>query len=190
MTPSAILDFWFAGDRETQQERWFRRDDAFDDAIRTRFGNWLAPARDGALDAWAADAPGALALVILLDQFPRNLHRGSTLAFASDAKARAVARQAVLERQFDLALMPMERCFLYLPFEHSEERADQDISVALFEGLRDVPSHRKPGGTIEYAWRHRDVIARFGRFPHRNKVLKRQDSSVEARYLASPGTGF
>jgi uncharacterized protein (DUF924 family) len=186
----AILDFWFAGDRDTTQERWFRRDDAFDAAIRAQFGALLEPARDGAFDAWATDARGALALTILLDQFPRNLHRGSPLAFASDARARAVARHAVLERQFDLALRPTERCFLYLPFEHSEAMADQDISVALFEGLRDDPAHRTPGGTIDYAWRHRDVIARFGRFPHRNKALGRQDTAAEIGYLAGPGAGF
>lgn len=190
MTPAAILDFWFAGDRETTQERWFKRDEAFDAAIRVQFGASLEPARDGAFDAWMADARGALALAILLDQFPRNLHRGSPLAFASDAKARAVARQAVLERRLDLALTPTERSFLYLPFEHSEAMADQDIAVALFEGLRDDPAHRAPGGTIDYAWRHRDVIARFGRFPHRNKVLGRQDTPAETLYLAQPGSGF
>lgn len=190
MTPDAILDFWFAGNRDTTQERWFKRDEAFDAAIRMQFGASLEPARDGAFDAWVADARGALALTILLDQFPRNLHRGSPLAFASDAKARAVARQAVLEHRLDLALTPTERCFLYLPFEHSEAMADQDISVALFEGLRDARVHRAPGGTIAYAWRHRDVIARFGRFPHRNKALGRQDTPAEALYLAQPGAGF
>lgn len=192
MTPdkSSVLDFWFAGDRDTMQERWFRRDEAFDAAIRMQFGASLEPARDGAFDAWAEDAAGALALTILLDQFPRNLHRGSPLAFASDARARAVARRAVLERRLDLALAPTERCFLYLPFEHSEAMADQDISVALFEGLRDDPAHRAPDGTINYAWRHREVIARFRRFPHRNKVLGRQDTPTEALYLAQPGSGF
>lgn len=190
MTPAAILDFWFAGDRDTMQERWFRRDEAFDAAIREGFGAYLDPARDGAFDAWTADARGALALTILLDQFPRNLHRGSPLAFASDAKARAVARQTALERQIDVALTPTERCFLYLPFEHSEAMADQDISVALYEGLRDDPAHRAAGGTIAYAWRHRDVIARFGRFPHRNRALGRPDTPAEALYLAQPGSGF
>nr|WP_282961765.1 DUF924 family protein [Plastoroseomonas hellenica] len=190
VTPAAVLDFWFAGDRATMQERWFRRDDAFDDAIRLGFGAHLQAAGNGAFDAWAEDARGALALTILLDQFPRNLHRGSPLAFASDAHARAVARRAVLERQLDQALTLTERCFLYLPFEHSEAMADQDISVALFEGLRDDPAHRAPGGTIDYAWRHRAVIGRFGRFPHRNKVLGREDTAAEVLYLSQPGSGF
>ncbi len=190
MTPDAVLDFWFAGDRQAMQERWFRRDAAFDEAIRAGFGDHLAPARDGAYDGWATEPRGALALLILLDQFPRNLHRGGSLAFASDAHARSVARRAVLKQGFDRALTPTERCFLYLPFEHSEAMADQDVSVALFEGLRDSAPHRAPGGTIDYAWRHRDVIARFGRFPHRNKALDRPDTPAEAAYLAQPGAGF
>ena len=189
--PAEILDFWFGPDLTPWQlERWFRPDPAFDGACRDRFGHLLAPARDGALDTWATTPQGALALLLLLDQFPRNLHRGTAAAFASDPHARAVARQAVLRDRLDLALPPSARCFLYLPFEHSEDLADQDLSVALFEGMRDDPVHAAPGGTIAYAWAHRAVIRRFGRFPHRNAALGRADTPDEAAYLATPGAGF
>lgn len=185
-----ILEFWFQGDATVMREAWFRRDDTFDEAIRQRFSALVVPAREGALDGWAAAPEGTLALLILLDQFPRNLFRGSAEAFASDAHARAIARRAVLEQGQDRALHPVQRVFLYLPFEHSEAMADQDLSVALFEGLRDHAPHRGAGGVIDYAWRHRAVVARFGRFPHRNATLGRASSAAEAAYLAQPGAGF
>ena len=188
-TSDDILGFWFEGDRHSFRERWFKRDDAFDAAIRDRFGAAVAPGTAGAFDAWAATPQGALALCILLDQFPRNLFRGTAQAFAADPHARAIARTAVLRDRHDLALTPTERIFLYLPFEHSEAMADQDLSVALFEGLRDDPRHAAPGGTIDYAWRHRAVIARFGRFPHRNAALGRASTPEEAAWLAAGG-GF
>ncbi|MBP0463269.1 DUF924 domain-containing protein [Roseomonas sp. PWR1] len=184
-----ILAFWFAEGPDTFREAWFKRDDAFDAEIRARFGAMIDPARDGAFDGWMDGAEGALALAILLDQFPRNTRRGSADAFACDAKALEVARQAVLARRLDLALAPTQRIFLYLPFEHSEAMADQDLSVALFEGLRDDPRHAKPGGTIDYAWRHRAVIQRFGRFPHRNAALGRASTAAEEAWLAAGG-GF
>jgi uncharacterized protein (DUF924 family) len=185
----AVLGLWFGADREAWQERWFRRDDAFDAEIRARFGALPNEARTGACDGWAATPAGALALCLVLDQFPRNLHRGSAAAFACDPKARALARDAVLARRLDLALTPTERCFLYLPFEHSEDPADQDLSVTLFEGLRDDPLHARPGGAIAYAWAHRAVIRRFGRFPHRNAVLGRESTPAEHAWLAAGG-GF
>ena len=189
--PQAILDFWFEGDRDSfRLGRWFKPDPAFDAEIRARFAGALCPATAGALDGWAAAPAGALALCLLLDQFPRNLHRGTPEAFAADAKAREIARAAVLRDRHDLALTPTERVFLYLPFEHSEAMADQDLSVALFEGLRDELVHRASGGTIDYAWRHWRVIRRFGRFPHRNAVLGRASSPAELAYLAEPGAGF
>jgi uncharacterized protein (DUF924 family) len=188
--PQAILGFWFDGDRHAFRERWFKPSPAFDAEIGARFGPALGPATAGALDGWAAAPAGALALCILLDQFPRNLHRGTPQAFAADAKAREIARAAVLRDRHHLALTPTERSFLYLPFEHSEAMADQDLSVALFEGLRDDPVHRAPGGTIDYAWRHWQVIRRFGRFPHRNAILGRSTTPAEAAYLALPGAGF
>ncbi|HWX47587.1 MAG TPA: DUF924 family protein [Roseomonas sp.] len=188
--PDDILDFWFADGRTVARPAWFQRDAVFDAAIRDRFGALVAPAREGALDGWASDPEGSLALLLLLDQFPRNLFRGQGEAFASDAHARAIARRAVLEQRQDLALPATARVFLYLPFEHSEAMADQDLSVTLFEGLRDEPTHRAPGGSIDYAWRHWRVIRRFGRFPHRNAVLGRSDTPAEALYLAEPGAGF
>lgn len=186
----AILDFWFEGARTIFRPRWFEADAEYDAAIRTRFGTLLEPAGAGAFDAWPATPAGALALVILLDQFPRNLRRGSAAAFALDPKARAIARAAVLRDRLDLALTPTERGFLYLPFEHAEAMPEQDLSVAVFEGLRDDPVAAAPGGSIDYAWRHRAVIARFGRFPHRNAALGRADTPAEAAYLALPGSGF
>ena len=184
-----LLAFWFADGEHAFRQAWFRKDDAFDAACRDGFGTLVVPARDGALDAWAETPRGALALLLLLDQFPRNLFRGSAEAFASDAHARAVARRAVLDRGFDLALSPTARLFLYLPFEHGEALADQDLSVALFEGLRDIPAHAAPQGTIDYAWRHRVVIQRFGRFPHRNAALGRESTPAEQAWLAAGG-GF
>jgi len=182
-----VLEFWFADGPDAFRPAWFARDDAFDAEIRRRFGALLDPAREGALDGWAGTAEGALALLLVLDQFPRNLHRGTPLAFASDAKARAIARAAVLERRLDLFLTPTQRVFLYLPFEHSEAMADQDLSVALFEGLRDSPTLHE---AIAFAWKHRVVVARFGRFPHRNATLGRDSTPAELAYLAQPGAGF
>lgn len=184
MTPEILLEFWFAEGPDTARPVWFRRDDAFDAALRENCGA-LRPA-----PGWADTPHGALALCLALDQLPRNLNRGSSAAFARDAEARAVARQAVLARRFDLALTPTQRVFLYLPFEHAEVMADQDLSVALFEGLRDHPRHAAPGGSIDYAWRHRSVIERFGRFPHRNAVLGRTGTAAELAYLSQPGAGF
>lgn len=186
----AVIDFWFSEGVETQRKAWFLKDDAFDEEIRARFGSLVRPARDGTLDGWAQSPWGAVALLVLLDQFPRNLFRGSPEAFASDPRARDIARDVVLRQRLDLRLPYVPRVFLYLPFEHSESRADQHLSVALFEGLRDSPSHAAPGSSIEYAWRHWHVIGRFGRFPHRNQVLGRPDTVDESRYLAQPGSGF
>ena len=184
-----ILAFWFAEGPETFRKAWFFKDPAFDAEIATRFGTLVVPAREGALDSWATTPQGALVLLILLDQFPRNLFRGSAEAFTSDPHARNIARQAVLRDGFDRALAPAERIFLYLPFEHGEAMADQDLSVALFEGLRDHPVHARPNGTIDYAWRHRVAIQRFGRFPHRNAALGRDSTPAERAWLDAGG-GF
>lgn len=185
-----ILDFWFAEGADTPRRAWFLKDDAFDAEIRARFGDRVVPAREGALDDGAATAEGALALLILLDQFPRNLFRGSPEAFASDAHALQLARRVVIAGRMDQRLTPTQRVFLYLPFEHAESMEAQNLSVALFEGLRDSPAHAAPGGAIDYAWRHRAVIRRFGRFPHRNAALGRENTPEEAAYLAQPGAGF
>ena len=185
-----LVDFWFAEGLGTWRRAWFVKDPAFDAELGARFGALAAAAATGAHDGLADTPEGALALALLLDQLPRNLHRGSAEAFAQDAKARDLARTAVLARGFDRALPPAAATFLYLPFEHSEALADQNLAVALFEGLRDDPVHAAPGGSIDFAWRHRAVIRRFGRFPHRNAVLGRTDTAAEAAYLAEPGAGF
>jgi uncharacterized protein (DUF924 family) len=184
MTPEDVLSFWFAGNPSQRRTIWFEKDDAFDTSCGA-FAAALAQAKAGALDGWAATPIGTLALVILLDQFSRNLHRGTPEAFAADAKARAVARAAVAA-EYDQAVGPVERMFFYLPFEHSEDLADQEESVRLFETLRDALGAR----TIDYAHRHRDVIRRFGRFPHRNAALGRISTEEEEAYLAEPGAGF
>lgn len=186
----AILEFWFADGLDTQRAAWFRRDEAFDEAIRKSFGTLPDQALDGAFDHWLGTPEGSLALLLVLDQFPRNLFRGQERAFAYDPKAREAAREAVLTHRHDEALPPAARVFLYLPFEHSEALADQDLSVSLFERLRDYPEHRVEGGSIDYALRHRDVIRRFGRFPHRNAILGRASTAEEEAYLREPGAGF
>ena len=189
-TPAEILAFWFEDDRTVTRMKWFKRDDAFDEEIRARFGALTEQARDGALDHWTETPDGALALLIVLDQFPRNLYRGDPRAFASDARARRIAREVVLRRQWDWRFGNPEKTFLYLPFEHSEDLAEQGLSVALFEGMRDDPARRAPGSNIDYAWRHWQVIHRYGRFPHRNAALGRANTPEEEHYLAQPGAGF
>lgn len=174
-----VLEWWFD---EATRPNWFERSDAFDRAVAERLGEWHEKARAGALDGWAVTPHGLLALVILLDQVPRNIHRGTAAAFATDTKALALARLAV-DRGFDQDMTLHERLFLYLPFEHAEDLADQERSVALFRALGE-PTY------LDYAIRHRDVIARFGRFPHRNAILGRQSTAAERQFLEEPGSSF
>ena len=182
--PADVLAFWFADGPDTRRAAWFQKDDAFDAACR-QFEPAHEAAKRGELDHWAARPEGVLALLILLDQLSRNLHRGSPEAFAADPKARAIAAAAIA-RGDDRTLTPVQRMFVYLPFEHSEDLADQDRSVALFESIRDGLGDN----TVDYAERHRDVIRRFGRFPHRNAALGRANTPAEDAYLAEPGAGF
>lgn len=181
-----ILDFWFGVPGSpgygAARDIWFEADDGFDDDVRRRFAADLERAAAGMHDGMAGEAEGALALTILLDQFPRNIHRGTPGAFAFDGKALAVARRA-LDAGHDRALAPFQRPFLYLPFEHSEDLADQDRAVALFRVLGDEKG-------LDFAIRHRDVIARFGRFPHRNAILGRQSAPEEVAFLSQPGLAF
>ncbi len=179
-----VLRFWFADDPATHRKVWFEKDAVFDTACAD-FKAARDLAKAGALDAWAETPKGGLALLILLDQVSRNLHRGTAEAFAADAKARTVAR-GMLAGGLVQALTPVERMFVYLPFEHSEELADQDLSVRLFAAL-DAASDEKLG---DYAVHHRDVICRFGRFPHRNAALGRANTPEEDAYLAEPDAGF
>jgi uncharacterized protein (DUF924 family) len=185
----AILDLWFGSEPDLYRDAWFRADPAFDSALRDAFSATAERAAQGELSDWVSEPLGALALCLLLDQVPRNIHRGTARAFAADPLARDVAREAVLVRRHDLRLTAMQRIFLYLPFEHSEAMVDQDLSVALFEGLRDDSRAAAPDGAIDYAWRHRRVVARFGRFPHRNAALARANSEAETAFLARHG-GF
>ena len=176
-----ILDFWFV---ETAPVQWFQKNDEFDGLIRERFGALYEKAKDGFYDGWMQDADGYLALCILLDQFPRNMFRDTPRAFESDPKALDVARRAIA-LGLDQVLLHVKRRFIYLPFEHSENLEDQKRSVELFETMAD----EDPLGH-EYAVRHLKVIEQFGRFPHRNVILGRENTKEEAEYLAEPGSGF
>ena len=184
MTHDDVLDFWFAGDPGTHRKVWFEKNQDFD-ATCSRFADALRDAKAGVFDHWTETPRGTLALIILLDQFSRNLHRGSSEAFAADPKAREIARTAVA-RGFDRMLGPVERMFVYLPLEHSEGLADQDEGIQLFATLRDALGD----DTIRHTEQHRDVIRRFGRFPHRNAALARASTPEELEYLAHPGAGF
>ncbi len=178
--PDEVLDFWIgAGAR-----KWFAHDAAFDEAIRSRFEALHFAASRGDLMDWAKDARGSLALLILLDQFPRNLWRGSAHAFATDPLARTVAERAV-GQGFDQQVEPPLRPFFYLPYEHSERIEDQDRSVALCLAHREASGDE---GTLKWAELHRDIIRRFGRFPHRNAALGRTTTPEEQAFL--DGGGF
>jgi len=190
VTPAAVLDFWF-GSNDTVDPRWFKRSAAFDESITQRFGAAVACALAGGLDGWAARSDGALALILLLDQFTRNMHRGTPQAFAGDARALALALQLVASREH-LQLPPLRRWFAYMPLEHAEDAAIQEESVRLFEALAGAagPHREALAGALDYARRHRDVIVRFGRFPHRNAILGRASSAEEAAFLLRPGSSF
>jgi uncharacterized protein (DUF924 family)/sugar lactone lactonase YvrE len=184
MTPDAVLDFWFAGDPTVRRSIWFQKSVPFDSGCH-RFLDTLREAKLGRLDSWADTPRGALALLIVLDQMSRNLFRGLPETYAADSKARAVAREA-LRRGFDQQVGPVERMFFYLPLVHSEYLADQDEATRLFKAVREElgePSDDHGRG-------HRDVIRRFGRFPHRNAILGRVNTPEEDVYLAEPGAGF
>ena len=180
MNPDAVLDFWFSEDAKAQ---WWAPPPAFDDEIRRRFGALHETAAAEELEAWEATADGALALLIVLDQFPRNMFRDDARAFAADPLARAVAQRAI-DRGHDLAVPADRRLFFYLPLEHSEDLVHQDRSCALFAERCDI------GQYVEFAERHRTVIARFGRFPHRNAVLGRESTPEEKAYLESSDRPF
>ena len=186
-----VLAFWFGAPDEADygqaRAAWFRKDDVFDAQIRARFLAEVEAAIAGQRDDWAASPQGALALFILLDQFPRNLFRNTARAFAGDAAALALAGRFI-EQGWDRKLLPVQRVFAYLPFEHSESLADQERSIALFSAL--AAEHTETAANLDYAHRHRDVIVRFGRFPHRNAALGRASTAAETDYLAQPGNGF
>jgi len=187
----AVLDFWFGAPGSAThgqwRDAWFRKDAAFDAEIAQRFGPVVETALAGGLRDWTA-APGtALARVVLLDQFTRNMFRDTPRAFGGDALALEAA-QAMVTAGHDRGLDPVLRSFVYLPFEHAESAAMQDESVRLFTALADEsPALRH---MLDYAHRHRDVIVRFGRFPHRNAVLGRSATTAELAFLSQPGARF
>lgn len=171
-TAQDVLDFWFSPDMEPH---WFAKSDAIDARIRDQFAATYEAAHRRELDHWAETPDGALALIVVLDQFPRNIFRGTGRAFESNDIALDHARAAV-DAGFDQNLDTRQRAFLYLPFEHSEDLPDQTRSVELFEALGDP-------GYLDYAVQHRDIIQKFGRFPHRNAALDRQNTPDEDEFL-------
>jgi uncharacterized protein (DUF924 family) len=185
VTPRDVLDFWFGAAPYAPRKVWFERDHAFDRAC-TGFAEEQVRAAAGAYDDWAASPEGALAVVLLLDQFPRNLFRGSAQAYASDEKARRTVTRAIAAGQ-DALLPPVQRLFLYLPLEHSEALADQEECCRLMTALTEHPQYAE---LVRYAERHREIIARFGRFPHRNAVLGRETTPEEAAFLEEPNSSF
>lgn len=175
-----VLSFWFA---EAMSARWFVKDPAFDRLVRARLGRHHEAAGHGTYDDLRDDAGGCVALCVLLDQVPRNLFRDDPRAYACDDQALAVARHA-FARGFDAALGRDQRLFLYMPLQHSERLADQDDCVRRIAALAAEPKR------LDYAKRHRDIIARFGRFPHRNAVLGRVSTAAEEAFLTEPNSSF
>jgi uncharacterized protein (DUF924 family) len=193
-----LLDLWFGPTDDPyaappdRSKRWFARSDDFDAALRAEFLDDHARAARGELDAWAATARGRLALIVLLDQLSRNMLRGTPGAFATDPKALALCVEGI-ECGHDRELRPVERYFHYMPLMHAESIEAQDLCVASFERLvAGAPDDRRALFTsaLDYAVRHRDIVARFGRFPHRNAILGRPSTLEEVELLKQPGSSF
>ena len=194
----AVLNFWFGLDTDdaktaqSQAKLWWSKNDDLDAAIRDGFANLTEQALQKELTGWENTAEGRLALVILCDQFPRNMYRNTPESFAYDAQARAYC-EAGLQAQADRQLRHIQRVFFYLPLEHSESLADQDRAVALYDALRqEVPETQRETfeGFYQFAIKHRAVIQRFGRFPHRNVILGRTSTAEEVKFLSEPGSSF
>jgi uncharacterized protein (DUF924 family) len=189
-TPGEILDFWFGREGEEDygefRETWFTKDPEFDREVRDRFEGAYEEAAAGRLEHWKDEARSCLALIILLDQFTRNMFRGDPKTYATDDKAREAARHAV-EHAYDRELTPYGRLFVYLPFEHSEDLEDQQFSVELFRGLAAEMGSEE---LLGYAVRHLEIIELFGRFPHRNEILGRATTPEEAEFLRGPDSSF
>ncbi|NJL47968.1 MAG: DUF924 domain-containing protein [Leptolyngbyaceae cyanobacterium SM2_5_2] len=188
-----ILTFWFddsprpGSEYGQQRQVWFKKDPTFDEQIRQNFLADYHQAASGQLQDWQQEPQSCLALILLLDQFPRNLFRGDPRSFATDAQALATAEYG-LEQGFDQALLPVERLFFYLPLEHCELLAQQERCVSLVQAL--CNQHPEFESSLDYAHRHRDVIQQFGRFPHRNEILGRQTTEAEAEFFQQPGSRF
>lgn len=196
--PGEILRFWFgddparALDDPALQRLWWAKQPAVDAAMRERFGAQVQAAGEGALDGWAATAEGRLALILLTDQFPRNIFRGTPAAFALDPLARRWALQGIEQGVFD-GLPPVQQVFAWLPLEHAEDAALQARCVQGMRTLRErAPAAQRAAfdSFVDFAERHEAVIRRFGRFPHRNAVLGRDSTDEERAFLATPGSSF
>jgi len=196
--PESVLAFWFGAPGSAvevagrQSKLWFGKSPANDMAVIERFATTLTAATPGRLDHWIRTPRGRLALVIVLDQFPHHVHRDQPQAFATDPQSLALSL-AALESGEDRQLAPIERVFLYLPLEHAESRVIQERSVSLYEQLAHEAAADERAlfdGFLDYARKHRDVVARFGRFPHRNDILGRASTSDELEFLKQPGSRF
>lgn len=194
-----LIDFWFGDDADDgpraarQAPLWWGKSDETDALLAQRFGELAADAAANKLERWAEVPAGRLALILLLDQLPRNIHRATPAAFAQDGKARALCLKG-LSLGADRGLSPLARVFFYLPLEHAESREQQARSVALFEALAaeqaNTPASATFAGFADFARRHQVIIERFGRFPHRNAILGRESTPEEVEFLRQPGSGF
>ncbi|BAZ47582.1 hypothetical protein NIES4103_01830 [Nostoc sp. NIES-4103] len=185
-----ILGFWFGHPQEIDYGKpkpyWFKKTPEFDDQLRDLFLEDYQKAAAGYLDDWIDSPESCLALILLLDQFPRNMFRGTPEAFATDWEALSAAQHAVAQG-YDQQLLPVQRWFIYLPFEHSENLDHQRQCIKLFQQLSNDPDSV---GVIDYAYRHMEIIERFGRFPHRNSILGRTSTPEEKEFLQQPGSSF
>lgn len=197
-SPETICEYWFGSsdnDLEVAKQhskQWWSKNVEVDAEIKTRFASYLPRVVNGELDQWQESALGTLALILLTDQFPRNMFRGAAQAFAYDAIARNLCKQG-LKKDIDQKLRPIQRVFFYIPLEHSESLADQEQCLQLFRQLANSAEPAlQPTLTdyIDFAIRHRDIIERFGRFPHRNALLDRESTPAELAFLETPGSSF
>ncbi len=190
VSPQAVLEFWFGAPGSSEhgapREVWFKKSDDFDRTVRERFMSLYEQAAQGALAHWDSAPHPLLALIIVLDQFPRNMFRSDPRAFATDSQALAAAERMVA-RAWDRELTPIERSFAYLPYEHAENLALQERALELFGRLAQDAGLAEP---LDWARKHHAVIARFGRFPHRNEVLGRTSTPEEVEFLTQPGSSF
>lgn len=186
--PQDVLDFWFGprGSRGPAKPEWYRKDEGYDQRIRERFGDLLERAARRELEAWRGQPESNVALVVVLDQFSRNLFRNDARAFAQDAYARECARAAIA-RGDEGKLLPVERQFIYMPFEHSEDLADQELCI---DRMRSLEAYPETKGLTQWAEKHAAIIRRFGRFPHRNAALGRSSTPEETEFLKQPGSSF
>lgn len=198
-TPQEVIAFWFddpALDEGNHPTKWWKKDPDFDETIRQQFGEDVRRAIDGAYDDWSGDPEGALALVLLLDQFTRNIFRDTPQAFSGDEKGLGVSRAAI-ERGYDQKLGVPHRAFLYMPLEHAEYAGAQEQSIAVFERLAsdaatidDGKWEEMAAGFLKFAHQHKAIIDRFDRYPHRNEILGRETTDEEAEFLEQPNSSF